>query len=321
MGIHIESIGVFFPETKISAQKISEWSKVPVEVLEEKIGFEEVPHTDEKYSTSQMGFLAAREALTNAGVKPSDLGLIINAHATPQDDFWYAAPTIHGMLGATKAQVFDVSCGCASFTIALNLAAKMMVLEEIDYAIVVSAESFSRHVDYSNPELLSFFHASDGAGAMILKKEGTGPELKGFHQITDGSMAASIRHPTMHSKGGSPYIQVADPSKLEKVLGEVYLSSYKEVIEESLAKSGYTLENLDYLVTNQVKESTSNAISKCLGVSSDRYIRTMKKFGHVGAVDSPLGLMKTLEVAKQGDVITLAASAAGFSWAAITLVA
>ncbi|WP_442937877.1 3-oxoacyl-[acyl-carrier-protein] synthase III C-terminal domain-containing protein [Nostoc sp.] len=48
---------------------------------------------------------------------------------------------------------------------------------------------------------------------------------------------------------------------------------------------------------------------------------SLPEYGHLGAVDTIFGLAKTLESKKikPGNLVVLASSAAGFSWAALTV--
>jgi 3-oxoacyl-[acyl-carrier-protein] synthase-3 len=93
------------------------------------------------------------------------------------------------------------------------------------------------------------------------------------------------------------------------------------VVRTSLEKSGYGLEDVHLLLTNQVKKSLSQQILAALGLSQDQTISTLSEFGHLGPMDTLFGLAKSLEQGKiaPGNIVVLASSAAGFSWAALTL--
>jgi len=58
-----------------------------------------------------------------------------------------------------------------------------------------------------------------------------------------------------------------------------------------------------------------------LGLREDQTLVTLPEFGHLGPMDTLFGLAKSLEQGKiePGNIVVLASSAAGFSWAALTL--
>ena len=75
------------------------------------------------------------------------------------------------------------------------------------------------------------------------------------------------------------------------------------------------------LITNQVKKSTSKAILNVLNLEENQTCLSLTEYGHLGAVDTLFCLAKMLEINKiqSGSLVVLASSAAGFSWAALTL--
>lgn len=117
------------------------------------------------------------------------------------------------------------------------------------------------------------------------------------------------------------YLKVTNPKELESILSEIYLDNYCKVIKKSLHKSGYSINEVDFLFTNQVKISLSQKIINSLGLTDEQTFISLPEYGHLGAVDTMFCLAKTLEdkKIKPGNIVVLASSAAGFSWAALTV--
>ena len=104
-------------------------------------------------------------------------------------------------------------------------------------------------------------------------------------------------------------------------MSEVYLENYQKVIRKSLDKSGYSIKDVDFLFTNQVKKSLLKRIFESLELDQKKTFISLPENGHLGAVDTLFCLGKTLESnqIKPGNLVVLASSAAGFSWAALTV--
>ena len=66
-------------------------------------------------TTFSLSLQAARQALEVAGLKPSQLDLIIVATVTPDYAFPATACLVQDGLGAARAAAFDLSAGCTGF--------------------------------------------------------------------------------------------------------------------------------------------------------------------------------------------------------------
>jgi len=145
--------------------------------------------------------------------------------------------------------------------------------------------------------------------------------------MTDGSLADFLKIPAggtrvpQHADRCSHLLNVDNPEELERIFSELHLKNYQLVVKASLEKSGYGLDDVHLLLTNQVKKTLAQQILMALGLREDQTLSTLSEFGHLGPADTLLGLAKSLELGKvaSGNLVVLASSAAGFSWAALTL--
>lgn len=76
--------------------------------------------------TSIVGLKAAQAAITDAGIDPSEIDLIIVATATPDHTFPATATQIQAALGITGGVAFDVQAVCSGFVFALATADKFL---------------------------------------------------------------------------------------------------------------------------------------------------------------------------------------------------
>jgi 3-oxoacyl-[acyl-carrier-protein] synthase-3 len=72
---------------------------------------------------------------------------------------------------------------------------------------------------------------------------------------------------------------------------------------------------------NQVKRSITDTLMGELGLKEAQTMRTMKEYGHMGPVDTLFCLALAREEGRihPGDLVVLAGSSIGFTWAATVL--
>ncbi|MDD1611754.1 MAG: beta-ketoacyl-ACP reductase, partial [Methylococcaceae bacterium] len=147
------------------------------------------------------------------------------------------------------------------------------------------------------------------------------------HGITDGSLADFLKVPSggtrvpINDDRCNHFLNLENPQELDRIFSELYLKNYQIVVRTSLEKSGYGLDDVKLLLTNQVKKSLAQQILTALGLREDQTLSTLSGYGHLGPMDTLLGLAKCVELGRiaSGNIVVLASSAAGFSWAALTL--
>src|SRR5690606_24582502 len=110
---------------------------------------------------------AARAALEDAGLAPSEIGLVIGASAVPYQPIPATAPLVMARLGIPEGQAaaFDVNSTCLSFLTGFETGARMLAGGT---ALVFSSELASRALPWERaPEIAGLF--GDGAAAAVLR--------------------------------------------------------------------------------------------------------------------------------------------------------
>jgi 3-oxoacyl-[acyl-carrier-protein] synthase III len=328
----IASIGYYIPESTITSREISKLSGIPLAVFKEKIGMERKHIAAPDEHPSEMGIRAARQAVQRAGIDARDIGIIAYCGASFYDySMWSPAARVQAALGADDCYAFEVKNGCNGGNLGINLCKNLgLGHPEKEYALVVCSEKLSPFIDYTDKSSLSLFMVGDGAAAALLKRGEAKNQLLEYASITDGSTVDCIKVPLGGTKmpfgltahdSRSKYICVDDPDGLDRILSQTYLDNYKKVITRAVQKSGYSLEDIDYLFTNQVKRSLSGDIFQSLGLSEKNTLTSIEDYGHMGTVDTLFNLGRAIEEEriKPGDLVVIASSGAGFTWAAMAV--
>lgn len=330
--VGITSIGYYVPAGTLTSSQMSKLANLPEMVFTDKIGIQQKPVADRDEHPSDMGIKAALSAIEKADITAKDIDVIAYCGAGDYDyRFWSPAAKIQHQIGAENACAFEVKNFCNGGNLGIHLCRNMLLADpDLNYALVICSDKLSTLLDYSDVDCLSTFIFADGAAAAILKKGEPSNQILAYHAITNGKLADYLKIPLAGTKFPIEntnidqklnYLKVTDPKELDTILSDVYLQNYSKVIHKSLQKSGYSISKLDFLVTNQVKKSLSKQIIDSLGLTNEQTFVSLPKYGHLGAVDTLFCLGKSLESnkIKSGNLVVLASSAAGFSWAALTM--
>ena len=328
--VGIASLNYYIPSGRITSEEMSKKSKIPEWVFTEKIGIMRKPIAARDEHPTEMGLKAALGAIEKAKIKPQDLNIIAYCGAGDYDyRFWSPAAKIQGLIEAENAFAFEVRNFCNSGNLGLHLCRNMLLADpDLTYALVICSDKLSYLVNYNDPDAVSTFILADGAVATILKKGETTNKLLAYYAVTDGKLSDYLKVPL----GGTQfpfdfsditpdlnYLKVSNPKQLDMILSDIYLENYQKVINIALSKSNLCKKDINFLFTNQVKKSLSHKILNSLGLNEEQTYISLSEYGHLGAVDTLFCLTKTLESEKinSGDIVVLASSATGFSWAAL----
>ncbi len=330
--VGITSIGYYVPSEILTSEEMATLANLPVSVLTEKIGIKKKPIAARDEHPSDMGIKAALEAIEKAQITASEIDIIAYCGAGDYDyRFWSPAAKIQSEIGAENAFAFEVKNFCNGGNLGIHICRNMLLTDQdLSCALVICSDKLSGLLDYSDHDSISTFTFADASVAAILKKGESSNKILSYHAITNGKLADFLKVPLAGTKVPASgqeidkelsFLKITEPQKLEKILADVYLEKYKLVIEKSLSKSGYFIADVDYVFTNQVKKSLSKRIIESLGLTDEQTFLSLPEYGHLGAGDTLFCLAKMMEANKiqPGNLVVLASSAAGFSWAALTL--
>jgi len=330
--VGISGTGYYIPEGVMTSAESSSASGLPEHVFSQRIGLSRKHIARDDEHPAGMGAIAAREALADSGVDPAGLDSILFCGLSYYDyRFWSPAAKIQDLLGAANAFAFEVKNGCNGGNLGLELGRNRLCSDAGSrYALVVSGEKLSVAVNYKNPRSLSGFSFADGAAAAVLEKNCPENRILAYTSITDGSLVDTVkipfggtRMPPFRAPGDEYdcYLSVDDPPGLEQIFSRIYLRNYLSVIGRALGKSGFSTSDIRFLFMNQVKRSLTLDILDGLGLDESDTALTMRDHGHMGSVDTLYALARAREEGsiRPGDIVVLAGSAIGFTWAALVI--
>ncbi len=329
--VGIVSWGTYFPAGIQTAADVATATGIPEEVVARKMGLVQKHIAGPDDHAAEMAAKAAQQALSRAGVSPDEIDLIIYHGSEFKEHFvWSAATRVQQLLGANNAGAFEIYALCAGAPIAFKTA-KSMMLEDDDLqtVLLVTASRENDLVDYTNQRARFMFNFGTGAGAVILRRDYDKNVVMGAKVISDGTLSKTV---VMHA-GGSLQpaseatvtqnlhrLDVPDLDYMGERLGAVSEENFVHVVQGSVEKSGYTLEDIGFLGLVHMKRSAHDSILRALGVEQEQAIY-LDHYGHMQSVDQivALELGHNSGKLKAGDLTVLAGAGTGYTWSAVAL--
>ena len=286
-------------------------------------------HIAKDMDNADMAYNAARNAVEDARIEASKIGLIIVATSTPEYAFPNQASLVQEKLKAVNAMCFDVSAACSGFITALDIAASMLKAGSYKYALVIGSEKMSEIVNWKDRSVCVLF--GDGAGAVVLKAVDNNTEdvtgaLVGHERgiidsniYNDGTGASVLTGGRRFSDSCSTDIFIHMDGQ------EVFKFAVKSVptaIETLLHNNNMDINEVDKFILHQANVRIIESVAKRLKADKDKFPVNLNEYGNTSSASIPILLdeLNRNGSLKQGEKLVLAGFGAGLSWGSILLV-
>ncbi|SMG28657.1 3-oxoacyl-[acyl-carrier-protein] synthase-3 [Marivirga sericea] len=273
----------------------------------------------ENQGTSVIGTQAVKGLLEKTSNKAEDIDLLICATTTPDMLFPATANVISNNVGAVNAFSYDIQAACSGFIFALATASQFIETGKYKKVIVVGADKMSSIIDYEDRQTCIIF--GDGGGAVLLEPDSEGYGIKDSILHTDGSGEQFLHMKAGGSrKPATPETLIAKEHYVYQEGSQVFkfaVTNMAEVAADIMAKNNLTSEDVAWLVPHQANKRIIDATANRMGVSSDKVMLNIHKFGNTTSGTIPLCLWEYEKQMKKGDNIILAAFGGGFTWGSV----
>ena len=307
--------GSALPKRAVSNAEMAQMVDTSDEWIVERTGIKNRYFVGEDENTATLATAAARRALEAAGLEGKDIGLIVLATATPNNTFPATATQVQHALGANGGIAFDVAAVCSGFLYALGVADSMLRTGMAKRALVIGAETFSRILDFEDRTTCVLF--GDGAGAIVLEAREVAEDGPG---ILITKLHANGEHCDLLYVDGGPST-TGTVGKVRMKGREVFrhaVTNLADVLRETLDGTGYSAEDIAWVVPHQANQRIIDATVKKLGLAPGRVVVTVDQHANTSAASVPLALDTAVRDGriKPGELIVLEAMGGGFTWGA-----
>jgi len=317
LAVSITGLGSHVPERVVTNDDLSTMMDTSDEWIVERTGIRERRIAAPEEALSDLALPAAREALDDAGLKGSDLDLIIVATVTPDMAFPATAAIMADDLGADKAGAYDLSAGCTGFMYAVAQAYGMLAGGLAQRALVVGGDVLSKILDWSDRGTAVLF--GDGAGAVVMERVGEAGFL-GFELGADGSGGPQLFLPAGGSRTPATEESVAERLHFVQMNGrEVFKFATRVLVssaEAVLAECGRTVDEVDVYVPHQANVRIIDYATQKLGIPEDRVVIDVDRYGNTSSGSIPLALADAKADGRlvAGQLVLMTGMGAGLTW-------
>ena len=275
----------------------------------------------EGLATSDMAVPAIEGLLKKRGISAEEIELIIFCTSTPDMPFPATANIVADKVGAKNAWGYDLQAACSGFVFGLATGASFIESGKHTKVLVVGGDKMSSIINYQDRTTCIIF--GDGCGVALLepntdgygvidsicKSDGSGRNLL---NIRAGGSLKPATHETVDSREHFAYQE-------GQAVFKFAVTNMADVAAEVMERNGLKADDIAWLVPHQANKRIIDATANRTGVSADKVIINIERYGNTTNGTIPLCLWEWEDKFKKGDNLILAAFGGGFTWGSIYL--
>ncbi|MHC4996155.1 MAG: beta-ketoacyl-ACP synthase III [Planctomycetota bacterium] len=318
-GVAITGTGLAVPSRVVTNHDLEKMVDTSDDWIVQRTGIRQRHVADDSQDTSDLGAEATRIALENAGLKPSDLDLVICATLTPDMAIPASACQIATKIGASPCGAFDLNVACTGFVAGLNTAFNFIKSGHYKHIAVVGAEKLSKVLNWQDRTTCILF--GDGAGAAIVSATDD-PNQGCLYQTmqSDASAWSELYIPSVEAQipesaafnGKAGTLQMHGQGVFKFAVGAL-----QEMISDVLETCSLTPDDIKYIIPHQSNIRIITMARKKLGFSADKVYINLERYGNTSAASVGICLheMHQKNLLQKGDTVLYLGVGGGLSWA------
>jgi 3-oxoacyl-[acyl-carrier-protein] synthase-3 len=313
----VQGCGAYLPERIVTNAELAKQVDTSDEWIQQRTGIRQRHIAADGEFTSHLALKAAQQALDRAGLKASDLDLIVLATATPDQTFPATATKVQAELGMVGGAAFDLQAVCAGFVYGVSVADSMIKNGVASTALVIGAETFSRILDWNDRGTCVLF--GDGAGAIVLRGEEGKGTTSDRGVLANALHSDGRHHDILYVDGGPSSTRTTGLLRMEgKEVFKHAVVNMAQVVGEVLGKVGLTAADVDWLVPHQANKRIIDGTGRKLGLAPERVVVTVDKHANTSAASIPLALEVAVSDGriKKNDLVLMEGIGGGLAWGA-----
>lgn len=325
----IAGTGHYLPENIVTNQDLEKLMDTSDEWIQERSGIKERRFVEPGTGSTDLGAMAARAALDEAGWDPDDIQFIIFATLSPDMYFPGNGVLLQNQLDLGEIGALDVRNQCTGFVYGISVADAYIRMGMYDRILLVGAEVQSAGIVFDTEHRDTAVLFGDGAGAVCLEvTDGSdGSHLIWHHLHSNGKFAEELclQVPSARERPWLTKEMIDDGRIFPKMNGrEVFRNAvvkFPAVIMEALEMQGLSLDSVKMVIPHQANERITEGVRKRLGVPAEKVFSNIARYGNTTAASIPIALSEAVKsgLIERGDLVCLAAFGSGFTWGASLL--
>ncbi|WP_154474188.1 ketoacyl-ACP synthase III [Helicobacter pylori] len=315
----LKSIAMHVPSERVKNAEFQQFLDTSDEWIEKRTGIKERRFANDGEKSSDLGVIAAKQAIERAHLTPKDIDLVVVATLSP--DFLAMPSTacvLSAKLGIENKPAFDISAACTGFIYLLSVAKAYVESGMCENVLIVGAEKTSSVLDFKDRGTCILF--GDGAGACVIGRTKRLKESVLDVQISaNGNFSNYLYTPrTLKSTPFSVKEEALEPFLCMKG-NEVFKLAVKTLlkdVEMILEKNALKPEDVRLFIPHQANFRIIQAVREHLDFKDEQVVLTVHKYGNTSAASIPMAMCEAYEEGrlKKGDLMLLDAFGGGLTW-------
>ncbi|MUU23509.1 ketoacyl-ACP synthase III [Helicobacter pylori] len=315
----LKSIAMHVPSGRVKNAEFQQFLDTSDEWIEKRTGIKERRFASNEEKSSDLGVIAAKQAIERARLTPKDIDLVVVATLSP--DFLAMPSTacvLSAKLGIENKPAFDISAACTGFIYLLSVAKAYVESGMYENVLIVGAEKTSSVLDFKDRGTCILF--GDGAGACVIGRTKHLKESVLDVQISaNGNFSNYLYTPrTLKPTPFNSKEETLEPFLCMKG-NEVFKLAVKTLlkdVETILEKNALKPEDVRLFIPHQANFRIIQAVREHLDFKDEQVVLTVHKYGNTSAASIPMAMCEAYEEGrlKKGDLMLLDAFGGGLTW-------
>lgn len=318
----ITAVGAYLPDFRLTNEILETMVDTNDEWITTRTGIKERRILKDKdKGTSYLAIKAAEDLIKKRNLDPAEIDLVIVGTATPDMPVASTAVYVASEIGAVNAFAYDLQAACSNFLYGMSTAASFIESGRYKKVLLIGADKMSSIIDYTDRTTCIIF--GDGAGAVLFEPNEEGYGLQDEFLRSDGKGRQFLKI----DAGGSlmPASEETVKEKKHYVFQDgksvfkFAVSNMADVSGKIMERNNLEHKDVDWLVPHQANKRIIDATAKRMGVSDDKVMMNIQRYGNTTSATLPLLLHDYESQLKKGDSLVFAAFGGGFTWGSIYL--
>ena len=321
MSVVIRGTGSSCPERRLTNADLAKRVDTTDEWIVTRTGIRERRVLPPDEATSDLATRAAQKALEQSGIDADQLDLIAVATVTPDTLTPSTANRVQKNLCRGRAiPSFDINAACSGFIYGLELMHSLLESGRYQRTLLCGAEAMTRFVDYDDRATCILF--GDAAGAVVLERSDGPGGVLATTLNSDGQFADLIEIPGGGSKRPPSAEVLAERLPFVHMNGsavfKLAVQSLDQVARDTLARVGWSIDDVDWVISHQANRRILDAACERLGVPVEKFPINVDRLGNTSAASVPVLLDECNRkgMFEPGQKLLLIAFGGGLTWAA-----
>lgn len=315
MGIKVLGSGSYVPASILSNKQLESIVETSDDWISSRTGIEN-RHIASTENTVDLAYQSAKQAIEDANIDPTEIGMIIVATFTPEHLTPSTACLVQAKLGLNDNHIiaFDVNAACSGFVYGITIAHQFLKTGAIKKALIIGAEVLSKIMNWEDRNTCVLF--GDGAGAIIVEYDATSPESFYLNSSGDerGSLITTpipLINPLTDVKNEPIHLKMNGPEVFKFAIHAI-----KDTVNQLLEQSNLTIDEINLVIPHQANKRIIDKVVKDLKVPSEQFFLNLAHYGNTSAASIPIALKEAITTgrAKSGDKMMLIGFGGGLTW-------